>query len=218
MNIDDIEIHIIRVKDNEKSDYYLTRTLHRCKILGHKNLHIFDAVTPENMNAHEEYNSLPDIMSKFSSHRYYTKKRKREWDPVEKAIWASHWCMWYRALKKGIIIIEHDCYLQRKLDDKILTEEIFSFCRTQKSTEIAACGYYLSPNGARRLINLTLKRRIDGPVDGYIHSIQDNRYPYGTMTRKFIKSEVYGVHFINDKIGTVKTPIKKRKYYVSKKN
>lgn len=107
--------------------------------------------------------------------------------------------------------MEHDCYLTRALEDKILDEPAFSFCRTLKNREIAACGYYLSPEGARTLIReVRNKKFINGPVDGYIHFIQEYRYPYGTMKREFIEENIYGVHFINEKIGTVKTPVRKK--------
>lgn len=198
-----VPVLLITMKNNETSKHYTKLTLESWKDHGYHNIIQVNAVTPETIGGV----SAP---IEFAEVRKYPNGRTREWNPIEKAIWESHRKCWKLLFTKGDtggIIIEHDCILQRALDENIYQHQIASFaCNPRKNNfSLAAAGYWVRRRGLACLINFCNGfGKIQGPVDGYIHSWQVGRYPYKHLSPSFVKESIYAHVTLDDDVGTTK--------------
>jgi GR25 family glycosyltransferase involved in LPS biosynthesis len=200
-----VPIFILGMKNNEVSQYYEKLCIDNFTKFGYNNLTHFEAIVPETMG---------DELT-FASHRYYNLTRRRDWDIVEQAIWYSHYYLWCKCaeLDETIIVAEHDCMMTKPFTEFVLDHGLFSFAATTRTSHsIAGVGYIITPKYARRLMRFAEKAEIKHPCDGFIHSFQSKRMPYGEFDNKFLHKQVFARHFVDPKVGTVKaTRGKKRK-------
>lgn len=199
-------IFVIWVPGNDKSEYYSKKTINSWIKAGYKNIRKIEGSTAD---------SYQGIFN-FSEYRRYRSGKYREWDPVEKYIWESHWKAWKAAskLKRGSIIIEHDAlfYRGRKIHPDTKFYPLYSLGVTNSKKKnnaygcIAACAYWIHPSMAKTLVGLadaSNKNPIRAPVDGYIHS-QQPWYPWSPISKTYARKYLPVKHFINPDIGTIK--------------
>ena len=199
-----VPFFIIGMKNNEVSQYYEKQCIDNLTKFGYNNLTHFEAIVPETMG--DELSFLP--------YRYYNMTRKREWDIVEKAIWYSHFYQWVKCaeLDETIVVVEHDCLMTKEFTPFVLDHGLFSFAATTRTSHsIAGVGYIITPKYARRLIRQAEEKEIFVPCDGFIHSFQNKRMPYGEFDNRFLHKQVFARHYVNPKIGTVKKTVGKNR-------
>jgi len=199
-----VPIYIIGMKNNEVSQYYEKQCIDNFTKFGYNNLNHFEAIVPETLG-----NELI-----FAPHRHYSPTKFRDWDVVEKAIWYSHYYQWCKCIELGetIIVAEHDCMLTREFTSDVLDHGLYSFAATTRTSHsIAGVGYIITPKYAQKLKDKSEERDIVTPVDGFIHHFQRKRMPYGEFDTDFKRKHVFARHFVNQRVGTVKKTVGKKK-------
>ena len=195
-----IPIFQIAISGHGVSEYYSEKSLETWRSHGYRNIIRHEATIPSTMK---------NIFS-FAKDRKYSNGKSREWDSQEKGIWESHYTAWEKLVKANVpcIIIEHDCYLTSDLQRGIRSFPLYSFAMNEPkksniSSPIAACGYYIVPFFAKHLMEESTCRDVIAPVDGFIHN-HEPWYPYAFNDKQRSSGLWPGKHIIVPSIGTVK--------------
>lgn len=156
--------------------------------------------------------TTPDTIPKHGPLVFDKKKRdsERAWNnpvveftPTEKAIWYSHYHMWYMSIHKDkpIIVIEDDVVLNSVFPTSWNIDRLKYFVRshtpdrmTQRYEFVWGAGYVLTPQGAGKLIHLAETWPIDINVDGFLRKARDEHpeswcTEYATTIDKEVKAE-----------------------------
>lgn len=213
---EDIPVLRIKVTGNEKSEYYSKITDESFKFIGYNNIQTVEACTPDTISEFESQYKLEFDIGRM---RYYKNNLKsgvkywREWDIYEFAIWYSHVSAWHKVveLDRPCIVAEHDCVLFRDFSERFKNEKLLSFganphysSRKPIYTPLAALGYYITPLLASRMIGRAKRKKIDDPVDGFIHTTCQKAYTNYRFTVKTFHDIVCAIHNIDTSVGTVK--------------
>jgi len=200
---------MISISDNLISEYYKSICKPEWEKYGYAIDH-YEAVTPRDLS---DYNDI-----KFATY----KGRGYKFTETEKAIWYSHYNLWHKCLDmmEPIVIIEHDCYPERKLFD-MSKKEIMLFCtfprKKNKSQIMSPCGgYYITPKSAIRLIHKATEETITFNVDWTVHETFDdfnlditNRE--NSKFQKYLKKWTTCKQIYSEKIGsTIEHNLEKR--------
>jgi len=169
------EVYVIVMSDNEISQYYKNR-IWDSWVKGGFEVKEFEACVPSTVG--KEYCGI-----ELNFDHEKRKERRRSFTPTEIAIWYSHLGTWNlcRKLNKPIIVAEHDVLLchpptQEQLEQ---TKKVWglcsipaalpcaNFCTCEDCMNIkyqrrhsAGGAYYITPDGARSLINFSMEDRI----------------------------------------------------------
>lgn len=192
----DIPIYQIVISGNEVSEYYAEKSVYSFNQLGYNNIQRVEATTPVNM---------PEYLD-FREYRMYTRNNFRNWLEEEKAIWYSHYSCW-KKIKTPSVIIEHDCMLYKNIPDHLFKRNLWSFGMTKNKLNLAGCGYFIKPSGAKKLMTA---RRISQPVDAWIHS-NEPWYEYNRLSPGYIEKNICATHYINEEVGTTKPTLRLKK-------
>jgi len=213
------EVWMISMSDCEISQYYRKICQPTWEEKGFKVNH-FEAVTPKDLNQFKDHLKFGKKRPTLSGSRPY----EIDFSPTEKAVWYSHFIAWMNCihLNRPIIVVEHDAFLEKKLEPEIFDEktQFISFGHKKDPTidlkQAMICGaYYITPDLAKEvkesLEEYLVKENIVANVDGYLHRFIDKKaklsgHKYDPYHHN--KSPVYqcmqdaSFQFIDEKIGT----------------
>ena len=115
------ELWMISMSDCEISQYYRKICQPTWEEKGFKVNH-FEAMTPKDLNQFKDHLKFGKKRPTLSGSRPY----EIDFSPTEKAVWYSHFVAWMTCiqLNQPIIIVEHDAFLEQKLEPEIFDEKV----------------------------------------------------------------------------------------------
>lgn len=157
------EVWMIQIPSNPISMYYRGRVENSWSKY---NLNFFNAVTPEDLKNKKKLN--------------FGKKRGLvEFSPTEKATWYSHFELWQMALKRPILVIEHDALLTKEISEKFWKKSMvcLGYAKGKNhplgdnhKAKLAGLAYYITKNVAREMIKSVVESNIiEFNSDAVIH-------------------------------------------------
>lgn len=160
-------IQMIHLPDNPISQHWVNEVKHTWEDYGYR-VNMFEGTVPDTIEDH-------DLKLRFGIKRGLGRRPgQREFTPTEKAVWHSHARLWGMCAHEGrpMIVVEHDVALIADLpyDFKL---SINCFCKTRvegKSSysRLPAGAYFITPQGASKLLVRAISRAINVNVDGHI--------------------------------------------------
>ena len=153
-----MNIQMIGISNCPKSQYYSSLCIPSWESLGY-NINWFEASTPETLR--KDYGDVRNGELKFGNLYSASSPEGREFSDTEIAVWYSHYRLWKRCVEidSPIHIIEHDSYSHRNIPDFSHMRSAFFgyFSHSKESGQTGdlsvGCGYYITPEFARVLLN-----------------------------------------------------------------
>ncbi len=153
-----VNIQMIGISNCPKSQYYSSICIPAWESLGYK-INWFEASTPETLR--KDYGDVRNGELKFGNLYSAASPNGREFTDTEISVWYSHYRLWKHCVEidSPIHIIEHDSYPHRNISDfSHMRSAYFGYFPKSKESGgdgflAVACGYYITPEFARVLLN-----------------------------------------------------------------
>lgn len=152
---------IIGLPDNEISEKYMKITIPEIKRVCLSDPILWKGITPQTLKYHNELN-FGHVKSTIGT------PYEREFYPVEKSIWYSHYTLWkeIKISNTPSWIFEHDVNLSHV---DVLISPSTDICTTRVAGNLAC--YYLTSYGASVLSDFATKEIIHYQVDGFLYAL-----------------------------------------------